>query len=126
MAQQARWRIGNAENIIRDRSILSLVRRLVNERRRVPVVHGGATDVPPVFFQRKCEFSDIVTTARKEQAVRKSRFTEQQISFALKQAETGTPVAEVIRKMGVTEQTFYRWKKQHGSPVTRSATGTSI
>jgi len=46
--------------------------------------------------------------------VRKSRFTEQQISFALKQAETGTPVAEVIRKMGVTEQTFYRWKKQYG------------
>jgi putative transposase len=38
--------------------------------------------------------------------VRKSRFTEQQISYALKQAETGTPVAEVIRKMGITEQTF--------------------
>jgi putative transposase len=44
--------------------------------------------------------------------VRKSRFTEQQISYALKQAETGMPVAEVIRKMGITEQTFYRWKKQ--------------
>jgi len=43
--------------------------------------------------------------------VRKSRFTEQQISYALKQAETGTRVAEVIRKMGITEQTFYRWKK---------------
>jgi len=46
--------------------------------------------------------------------VRKSRFTEQQISYALKQAQTGTPVAEVIRKMGITEQTFYRWKKQYG------------
>lgn len=46
--------------------------------------------------------------------MRKSRFTEQQISYALKQAETGTPVAEVIRKMGITEQTFYRWKKQYG------------
>jgi putative transposase len=46
--------------------------------------------------------------------VRKSRFTEQQISYALKQAETGMPVAEVIRKMGITEQTFYRWKKQYG------------
>jgi len=46
--------------------------------------------------------------------VRKSRFTEQQISYALKQAETGTPVSEVIRKMGITEQTFYRWKKQYG------------
>jgi putative transposase len=46
--------------------------------------------------------------------VRKSRFTEQQISYAFKPAETGTPVAEVIRKMGITEQTFYRWKKQYG------------
>ena len=46
--------------------------------------------------------------------MRKSRFTEQQISYALKQAETGMPVAEVIRKMGITEQTFYRWKKQYG------------
>lgn len=43
-----------------------------------------------------------------------SRFTEQQIAFALKQAETGTPVKEVIRKMGISEQTFYRWKKQYG------------
>lgn len=37
-----------------------------------------------------------------------------QISYALKQAQTPTPVAEVIRKMGITEQTFYRWKKQYG------------
>ena len=44
----------------------------------------------------------------------KSKFTEEQISFALKQAETGTPVKEVIRKMGITEQTFYRWKKKYG------------
>ena len=42
-----------------------------------------------------------------------SRFTEQQIAFALKQAETGTPVKEVIRKMGISEQTFYRWKKKY-------------
>jgi putative transposase len=46
--------------------------------------------------------------------MRKSRFTKQQISYALKQAETGTPVAEVIRKMGITEQSFFRWKKQYG------------
>ena len=45
--------------------------------------------------------------------MKKSKFTEQQISFALKQAETGTPVKEVIRKMGITEQTFYRWKKKY-------------
>ena len=45
--------------------------------------------------------------------MKKSKFTEEQISFALKQAETGTPVKEVIRKMGITEQTFYRWKKKY-------------
>ena len=47
--------------------------------------------------------------------MRKSKYTEGQIAFALKQAETGVPVSEVTRKMGVTEQTFYRWKK--GSEV---------
>ena len=46
--------------------------------------------------------------------MRKTKFTEEQIAFALRQAETGTPVAEVLRKMGITEQTFYRWKKKYG------------
>ena len=46
--------------------------------------------------------------------MKKSKFTDQQISFALKQAETGTLVKEVIRKLGITEQTFYRWKKKYG------------
>ena len=50
----------------------------------------------------------------RSEAVKKSRFTEEQIAFALRQAETGTPVAEVIRRMGVSEQTFYRWKKLYG------------
>lgn len=45
--------------------------------------------------------------------MKKSRFTEEQIAYALRQAETGTSVAEVIRKMGISEQTFYRWKKQY-------------
>jgi putative transposase len=43
----------------------------------------------------------------------KKRFTEAQIAFALRQAASGTAVAEIIRRMGVTEQTFYRWKKQY-------------
>jgi putative transposase len=42
----------------------------------------------------------------------KKRFTEQQIAFALRQAASGTPVAEICRKMNVSEPTFYRWKKQ--------------
>jgi len=43
--------------------------------------------------------------------MKRTRYTEEQITFALRQAESGTSVAEVIRKMGVTEPTFYRWKK---------------
>jgi putative transposase len=38
--------------------------------------------------------------------MRKARFTEEQISFAIRQAESGTPVVEVCRKIGVSEQTF--------------------
>lgn len=39
-------------------------------------------------------------------------FSEEQIVYALRQAEGGTPVVEVCRKLGVTEQTFYRWKRK--------------
>jgi len=44
--------------------------------------------------------------------VKKSRFTEEQIVHALRQAEAGTPTVEVCRMLGVSEQTFYRWKRQ--------------
>ncbi|QDT44279.1 Transposase [Gimesia alba] len=44
--------------------------------------------------------------------MKRKRFTEEQIAFALRQAESGTPVVEVTRKMGISEQTFYRWKKK--------------
>ena len=43
----------------------------------------------------------------------KNRYSEQQIAFALRQAESGTPVAEIVRKMGISEPTFYRWKKKY-------------
>ena len=46
--------------------------------------------------------------------MKKSKFTESQIAFALKQAESGTRVEEVCRKMGVSEATFYNWKKKYG------------
>ena len=44
--------------------------------------------------------------------MRKTAFPEEQIAYALRQAEAGTPVVEVCRKLGVTEQTFYRWKRK--------------
>ena len=45
--------------------------------------------------------------------MKQKQFTEAQIAFALRQAESGTPVAEICRKLGVTEQSFYRWKRKY-------------
>lgn len=45
--------------------------------------------------------------------MKKTKFTEQQIVFALKQAESGTRVDEICRKIGVSEATFYNWKKKY-------------
>jgi putative transposase len=44
--------------------------------------------------------------------VKKSRYSAEQIAFALRQAESGALVSEVCRKIGISEQTFYRWKKR--------------
>jgi putative transposase len=45
--------------------------------------------------------------------MKKSRFTEEQITYALRQAESGTPVADVCRQLGVSEASFYVWKKKY-------------
>ena len=45
----------------------------------------------------------------------KKRFTPAQIAFALRQAASGTSVSEITRKMGVTDVTFYRWKKLYAN-----------
>lgn len=46
--------------------------------------------------------------------MKKSKFTEAQIVFALRQADTGVTVAEVCRKMGISEATYYNWKRKYG------------
>lgn len=46
--------------------------------------------------------------------MKKSKFTDEQIAYALKQAELGTPVAEVCRKMGISDATFYNWRTKYG------------
>jgi putative transposase len=46
--------------------------------------------------------------------MKKSRFSEQQIAFVLRQAQEGTPVAEVCRKAGISEASFYNWRKKYG------------
>ena len=45
--------------------------------------------------------------------MRKKRFSVEQIVAVLKQAELGLPVTDLIRQVGISEQTFYRWKKQY-------------
>ncbi len=45
--------------------------------------------------------------------MKKKRFSVEQIVAVLKQAELGMPVADLIRRVGISEQTFYRWKKQY-------------
>ena len=46
--------------------------------------------------------------------MRKSKFTDAQIAFILRQAEEGTPIAEVCRKAGIAEATFYNWREKYG------------
>jgi putative transposase len=46
--------------------------------------------------------------------MKKSRYTEQQITYALSQAEAGVPIAELCRKYGISQQTFYRWRSKYG------------
>ena len=45
--------------------------------------------------------------------MKSSRYTAEQVAFAMRQAESGTSVPEICRKMGIAEQTFYRWKKKY-------------
>jgi len=46
--------------------------------------------------------------------MKKSKFTEEQIAFALKQSESGTSVDEICRRMGISQATFYAWRKKFG------------
>jgi putative transposase len=45
--------------------------------------------------------------------MKKSRFSEQQIAFILKQADDGISIEEVCRKAGISQQTYYRWRKKY-------------
>jgi putative transposase len=47
--------------------------------------------------------------------MKSSRFSEEQIAYVLRQADAGTPVADVCRSVGISEATFYVWKKKYAS-----------
>jgi putative transposase len=47
--------------------------------------------------------------------MKKSRFTEEQVAYALRQADSGTPVSDVCRHLGISQATFYIWKTKYAS-----------
>ena len=55
----------------------------------------------------------------------RKNFTPEQMLHTVRQAESGTPVAEVCRKMGITEQTFYKWKRRLAGMGDRGADATA-
>jgi putative transposase len=46
--------------------------------------------------------------------MKKTKFTEEQITLALHRAEDGMPIEEICRKLGIANATFYRWKQKYG------------
>ena len=57
----------------------------------------------------------------REGAVKKTRHSVEQITGVLKQAEAGSPVGDLCRQVGISEQTFYRWKKVYGGMLPSEA-----
>jgi putative transposase len=55
----------------------------------------------------------IFTPWERKHVMKKSRFTEEQIAFAIKQHELGTKVEEICRKMGISDATFYKWRQKY-------------
>lgn len=47
--------------------------------------------------------------------MKKKRYTEEQIAYALRRAEAGTPIIDLCRELGISEQTFYRWRRKYAS-----------
>lgn len=47
--------------------------------------------------------------------MKRSRYTDEQVAYALRQAETGTAVSDVCRQLGISEATFYVWKKKYAN-----------
>ncbi len=68
----------------------------------------------PQSYSTDNQKSTANSTPEEVRPVRKSRYSDEQIAAALRQAELGTPIAELTRKLGISEATFYVWKKRFG------------
>ena len=70
---------------------------------------------PGPAFAGKLQFSGITNWAvGRGMTMKKSRFSEAQIAFILRQGDEGTAVGEVCRKAGISEATYYNWRKKYG------------
>jgi putative transposase len=66
---------------------------------------------------RRCPRSELESVSRRRRKIRKSRFTEEQIVAVLKEHQAGLPVAELCRKHGISDATFYTWRSKGGMEV---------
>jgi putative transposase len=57
--------------------------------------------------------------------MRTSRFTEEQVAYALRQVEAGTPVTQLCRNMGISEQTSCVWNRRFAGTSPRASGGSS-
>lgn len=85
----------------------------VNLLLRIIRLLNGVT-CPAKLGQSELEFSTYDPRMGKESSIKASKFSEAQIAFVLKQAQDGAPVAEVCRKAGISDATFYNWRKKYG------------
>jgi putative transposase len=61
----------------------------------------------------KLENSSLGFDQERRESMKKSSFTDAQVAFILRQAEDGTAIGEVCRKAGISEATFYNWRKKY-------------
>ena len=76
-------------------------------------VHGDLDVPPPIRTVFGWDFPFMILDREMENPMKASKFSEAQIAFVLKQAEGGTAIGEVCRKAGISEATFYNWRKRY-------------
>jgi putative transposase len=79
------------------------------------VVNSGLTCFPvfgPIIAGKIPVSRQLIRAVGRGKTMKRSKFTEAQIAFILRQAEEGTAIGEVCRKAGISEATFYNWRKK--------------
>ena len=76
--------------------------------------HAGLCLPPENWTVRSWKILIYRSWPDEEFSMKKSKFTERQIAFILRQADEGTPITEVCRKAGISESTFYNWRTKYG------------